>query len=378
MENIERGIEQSFLKSLMPQKVLLLLGARRTGKTSFIKKIIRQTKEPTLLLNGEDMDTIAAFNKRSMANYKRLIGKNKLLIIDEAQKIPDIGSKLKLMVDEIAGLKIIATGSSVFDLSNKLGEPLTGRSITFHLFPFAQSELQKYESALQTTAHLEERLIYGCYPELWQYPGNKEKANYLKELVNTYLLKDILAFEGIRNSSKIIELLRLIAFQAGNEVSLHELSQQLGITRATVERYLDLLTKVFIIFRVSAYSRNHRKEISKSSKWYFFDNGIRNTIIANMNDLSLRSDTGALWENYVISERLKYQSYTNMLVNNYFWRTYQQQEIDWIEERGGKLFAHEIKWNPKKNIKVPRAWKESYPKSEFAAITSDNYLDWIT
>jgi hypothetical protein len=300
------------------------------------------------------------------------------LVIDEAQTIPEIGKILKLMIDEIKGLKIIATGSSVFDLENELGEPLTGRDITVKLFPLSQMELSTQENLIETRGRLEERLILGSYPELQQYIGWDDKVKYIDGLVNSYLIRDILAFENLKKPDKIISLLRLIAFQIGNEISLPELGSQLGIDKNTVERYLDLLSKVFVLYKVNAFSRNPRKEISKSSRWYFYDNGIRNALIANVNTLGLRNDQGQLWENYLISERLKYQSYNNMLVNNYFWRTYSQQEVDWVEERGGKIYGYEFKWNLKKVKGAPAAWKRMYPDAEFITIHQENYLDFIS
>lgn len=375
---INRAIKDAFLKKMLPNKVLLLLGARRVGKTAFFKHFINNNiTEPVLELNGEDMSTSEILKQRTVENYKRLMGKHKVLIIDEAQKIQDIGQILKLMVDTIEGIKIIATGSSVFDLANQLGEPLTGRKQTFNLFPLAQMEYSEEENIIQTKSLLEERLIYGNYPELLKYESYKEKAAYLNELVNSYLLKDILEHDGIKNSAKMINLLRLIAFQIGKEVSLEELGRQLGISRSSVERYLDLLSKVFVIYKVSGFSRNLRKEITKTSRWYFYDNGIRNTLIANFNPIALRNDIGELWENYLLSERIKYQQYSGMIVNNYFWRTYYQQEIDWVEEREGNLFAYEIKWKDKK-VKVPSAWKEAYPNSKYSVISQDNYLNFIT
>jgi len=374
---IDRAIKNAFFKKMIPNKVLLLLGARRVGKTSFIEHLTKNIKEPILELNGEDMSTVEILKLRTVENYKRLLGRNKILIIDEAQKIQDIGQILKLMVDKIEGIKIIATGSSMFDLANKLGEPLTGRKVTFNLFPLAQMEYAKEENMIQTKSLLEERLIYGSYPELIKYESNAEKATYLNELVSSYLLKDILEHDGIKNSSKMINLLRLIAFQTGKEVSMDELGKQIGISRNTVEKYLDLLSKVFVIYKVSGFSRNLRKEITKMSKWNFYDNGIRNALIANFNPIAIRNDIGELWENYVLSERIKYQHYTGMIVNNYFWRTYYQQEIDWIEERTGDLFAYEMKWKDHKKVKAPSAWKEAYPKSKFSVITQDNYLDFI-
>lgn len=377
MDYLKRAIYNRFGQKLIPNKVLLLLGPRRIGKTVFIQQVLEKMKEPYILLNGEDITTTDMLKKRSTVNYKRILGNKKVLVIDEAQKIPDIGRILKLIVDEIKGVKVIVTGSSTFDLTNKLGEPLTGRKITFNLYPLAQMEFAQAENVIQTKANLEERLVYGSYPELLQYNSNEEKTEYLREIVNSYLLKDILAFDNIRNSSKLLDLLRLLAFQVGKEVSYHELGNQLSLSKNTVERYMDLLSKVFVIYKLQGFSRNLRKEITKSSKWYFYDNGIRNTLIANHNPLNLRNDVGELWENYMLAERIKYQSYKGMLVHNYFWRTYQQQEIDWIEERGGNLHAYEMKWNGTKKIKVPAAWKEAYRKASFEVITPNTYLDWI-
>lgn len=378
MQYLERKIEENFEQYLKPNKVLVLLGARRVGKTELLKKQLEKLDEPYLFLNGEDATVRTVLSNRSIENYKRLLGDRKLLVIDEAQTIPEIGLSLKLMVDEIEGLKIIATGSSVFDLENELGEPLTGRDITVYLFPLSQMELNKQENLIETMDKLEERLIVGSYPELQQYPSWDEKVQYINQLVSSYLIRDILAFEKLRKPDKIISLLRLIAFQIGKEVSLPELGSQLGIDKNTVERYLNLLSKVFVLYKVNAYSRNPRKEISKSSRWYFYDNGIRNALIANVNLIELRNDIGQLWENYLIAERLKYQSYNKMIVNNYFWRTYNQQEVDWVEERGGKLYGYEFKWNPKKVKGAPASWKKLYPEAEFITINKDNYLDFIT
>ncbi len=377
-EIIRRAIERQLLVSLKPNKVVVLLGARRVGKTIFLKEMIKNHfHEPVLFLNGEDLATLAVLEQRTVENYKRLLGDTKLFIIDEAQKIPEIGLILKLMVDHLEGIRIIATGSSVFDISNKLGEPLTGRKTTLMLFPFAQMEYSQYENHFETNARLEGRLIYGCYPELTSMKTNKDKALYLNELVQSYLLKDILAFDGVRNSSKMIQLLRLIAFQIGKEVSLEEIGKQLSLSRNTVDRYLDLLSKVFVVYKLPGFNRNLRTEVTKTNRWYFYDNGIRNALILNFNPLELRNDIGELWENYVLSERIKYQHYNSMIVNNYFWRTYQQQEIDWIEEYDGKLHAFEIKWNSKKDVRQPSAWANAYPESTFKLINPQNYLDWI-
>jgi len=375
---IARAIREQFISKLHPNKVLVLLGARRTGKTVFLKKFLSENiSEPYLFLNGEDMAVQMNLSNRTIENYRFLLGNNRLLVIDEAQKIPEIGLILKLMVDNIDGLKIIATGSSVFDISNKLGEPLTGRKYSVNIFPFAQLEFAGYENIIESRSRLEERLIYGSYPELIHIQGPEGKKDYLRELVNSYLLRDILEFEGVRNSEKMYALLRLIAFQLGKEVSLEELGKQLAISRNTVEKYLDLLSKVFIIYKLSGFSRNLRSEITKTSRWYFIDNGIRNTLINNFNPIALRNDVGELWENYILSERIKFQQYKGEHANNYFWRTYEQKEIDWIEEKDGKLAAYEVKWGTDKIIKAPLAWTKAYPDSSFTVIHPNNYLSWI-
>ncbi len=376
MNLINRTIKGNIIKNLKPNKVIILAGARRVGKTILIKQIVEYLNEPCLLLNGEDMNISETLSRRTVQNYKNLLGDRRYLIIDEAQKIKNIGLAVKLMIDEIPGLKILLSGSSAFDLTNTLGEPLTGRKITFHLFPISESELSETEELIQKTDNLRERLVFGNYPELLHCGNKSEKTEYLQEIVNSYLLKDILTFDGIKNSDKLFNLLKLIAYQTGSLVSHQELGRQLGIGKNTIERYLDLLSKVFIIHKVGGFSKNLRKEIVKNSKWYFYDNGIRNTLIANLNPLELRNDIGLLWENYMVSERLKFQSYERMLVNNYFWRTYDRQEIDWVEEREGIEYAYEFKWNPQK-IKVPVAWKKAYPNSKFSTITSENYSEWL-
>ncbi len=377
---ISRAISEKFKRKIQAQKVLILLGPRRVGKTELIKQYLSELNpEEYQLYNGEDQKTWQLFAERSVSNYERLLGNTKLLVIDEAQKIQDIGLKLKLMVDSIEGLSIIATGSSVFDLTNKLGEPLLGRSNTMLLYPLAQMEYSQHENYAQTKENLEERLIFGSYPELQQIENWDDKAEYLDNIVGFNLIRDILEYEGVRKSDKIMDLLRLIAFQVGKEVNVDELARSLkGISRNTVENYLDLLEKVFIIYKVRGFSRNLRKEITKSNRWYFYDNGIRNTIIRNFNKLDFRNDVGDLWENYLMAERMKFNSYTGKISNRYFWRTYDQQEIDLIEESKGELRAYEFKWNPKKRVKAPGAWTRAYEGSSFDIIHQENYLEFIT
>lgn len=284
---------------------------------------------------------------------------------------------MKLIVDSIDGIKVIATGSSVFDLSNNLGEPLVGRKNTIYLFPLAQIEFSEKENYKKTVENLEQRLLFGSYPELEQYEDWESKEEYINEIINSYLLKDILIFDGIKHSGKIYDLLRLIAFQVGKEVSLLELATQLQMSKNTVANYLDLLSKVFVLFKVEGFSRNLRKEIVKSSRWYFYDNGIRNGIINNFNTIENRNDIGELWENYLVSERIKKQQYKKIKTTNYFWRTYDQQELDWLEEKGDNLAGYEFKWNENRKAKIPTAFAKAYPEATFEVINRSNYLDFI-
>ena len=371
-----RELSELILKKLQPNKVVILYGAGRVGKTMLVKEILANVNEPILRLNGDDINVHDKLSIRSIENYKQILGTYKLLYIDEAQKIPEIGLKLKLMIDEIEGLRIIISGSSSFDIHKNAGEPLTGRKYTFTLYTLSENEYTQVENNINKMDKVRERLVFGNYPELLHLPDRQDKVDYLNEMISSYLLKDILVYEHIKNSQKIFNLLRLIAFQIGGEVSLQELGIQLGISKNTVEKYLDLLSKVFILHKVEGFSRNLRKEITKNSRWYFLDNGIRNAVIANFNSLQARNDIGALWENYMISERLKYQEYRRISSNNYFWRTYEQQEIDWVEERDGSLFGYEFKWKEEK-VKIPTQWKSAYPDASFELININNFSEWL-
>ena len=376
MVNLVRDLSDNILKKLKPNKVVLVFGARRVGKTLLVKEILAKVNEPVLILNGEDINVHDKLAIRSVENYKQILGTYKLLYIDEAQKIPEIGEKLKLMIDEIDGLRIIISGSSSFDIHKDAGEPLTGRKYTFNLYTFSENEYNQIENSISKIDRLSERLVFGNYPELLHLPDREDKIDYLNEMISSYLLKDILVYEHIKNSQKIFNLLRLVAFQIGGEVSLQELGKQLGISKNTVEKYLDLLNKVFILHKVEGFSRNLRKEITKNSRWYFLDNGIRNAVIANFNPVHARNDIGSLWENYMISERLKYQSYKRISSNNYFWRTYEQQEIDWVEERDGSLFGYEFQWKEDK-VKIPTQWKSAYSGASFELINVNNFNEWL-
>ncbi len=362
--------------NVQTNKVIILLGARRTGKTYILNKIKKKNKS-TLFLNGDDYKTASLLQNKSIEEYKKIIGNSKMFIIDEAQNIENIGHILKILHDNIPKLKIIATGSSAFDLTNQLGEPLTGRKKTIKIFPLAQAELSETENYFETYQRLHERILYGTYPEIFHYNSYNEKQEYLFELINSYLLKDILILDNIKNTDKLLNILKLLAYQIGNEVSLNEIAGKIGISKNTVEKYIDLLKKVFVIFEIKGYSKNKRKEISKMSRYYFTDTGVRNAIINNFNDLEFRNDMGQLWKNYLISERVKYLSYNKINADTYFWRSYSQQEIDWIEEKDDKLFAYEIKYK-KKKTKIPPQWAKSYQNFEFKVINKDNYLDFIT
>jgi hypothetical protein len=372
---IKRAIENQIFDLLGSNKVILILGTRRVGKTFLVNRIRERFEGKLLSFNAEDFDVQELLRKRSAANYQRIVGDANLLLIDEAQAIPEIGMVLKLMIDTQPQLTILATGSSSFDLVNTTGEPLTGRQYPFKLYPVAQMELD--QDPVTIRASLEERLVMGSYPEVFQFKTVKQKETYLKELAKSYLLKDILAYADIKHSAKLVDLLRLIAFQVGSEVSYHELSQKLGINKITVEHYLDLLQKVFVLFKLPSYSTNQRKEIAKGSKWYFYDNGIRNALIQDFRPVTLRNDMGMLWENYIISERLKRNAYMDEDRQLYFWRNYNQQEVDLVEYYSGKLSAFEIKYGDSKKKGKPNAFHQAYPDAEFHLIDRDNYLDFI-
>jgi predicted AAA+ superfamily ATPase len=373
---IKRQLQDRIAQRIAPGKVVLIFGARRVGKTVLMRRLVKEYSGKTMLMNGEDYDTLALLENRTAANYRRLLEGIDLLAIDEAQSIPDIGSVLKLIVDEIEGISVIASGSSSFDLLSKTGEPLVGRSTQFFLQPFSQKEIAQRETMLETRQNLESRLIYGSYPEVVTMESYEMRTDYLRDIVGAYLLKDILSIDGLKNFAKMKDLLRLIALQLGNEVSYDELGRQLGISKNTVEKYLDLLSKVFVVYRLRAYSRNLRKEVTKAGKWYFCDTGIRNAVIGNFSPFAIRQDVGALWENYLIGERIKANH--NDLLNKefYFWRTYDRQEINLVEENADSLTALEFKWG-NKTPSAPKVFGEAYPHAGYHVVNRENYLDFI-
>lgn len=363
------------LKSLaFKGKAILIWGPRRVGKTTVLKKFLEDETD-YLFVTGEDI-FVREFFCHSLEKLKEFIGQKKLLVIDEAQFIPDIGLHIKLIVDHLEHVQVIATGSSSFELAKQVGEPLSGRKSTIKMFPISQMELNSVESKAQTQALLESRLLYGSYPEIVTHVGHEEKKEYLHELVSSYLLKDILAFEGVQKSKKLVDILSLLAFQIGKEVSHSELATQLSLSKTTIDRYLDLLEQAFILVNIRGFSRSLRSEVTKTSRYYFYDNGIRNALIYNFNPLNKREDVGALWENYLVMERLKKQQYAPLQSRNFFWRTYDQKELDWVEERDGELFGYEFKWG-NAPLKAPRLWLETYPKASFEGINRDNYLNFI-
>jgi uncharacterized protein len=376
---IKREIFDTINKRLFKRKVIIITGARQVGKTTLLEQIIKSNNNyPVLLLNCDEADNRISLENATSTQLKSLIGNNKLILIDEAQKVMNIGNTLKLFVDNINDIQLIVTGSSAFDLRNRLNEPLTGRKVEYNLYPFSTNEIINNTSIIEEKRLLEQRLIYGMYPDVVNNVADARIT--LKELVNSYLFKDLFMYRDIRNPDGLNRLLIALALQLGGEVSYFELSKTLGIDKETVERYIDLLEKVFIVFRLSSFSRNIRNELKKSKKIYFYDNGVRNSLINNYNPISLRNDIGALWENFIISERKKYIEYNNIYCNTYFWRTHSQQEVDYIEERDGKLYAYEIKWNIRKTPKLASAFKNAYSENSYDIITPKNYLesDFIT
>jgi len=363
---------------LEPNKVIVLYGPRRVGKTTILNKFTKTTNLKFRFDTGEDLGVQKVFLSQSLDTLKQYAAGYEVIIIDEAQLISNVGLGLKMMVDQIPGIKIIVSGSASLDLSNKIGEPLVGRKWTKILYPVSQFELIKESSQYDLEQTKEKYLIFGSYPEVLTSQTNQRKQLILQEVVSSYLLKDILSIESIKNPELLQKLLKLLAFQIGSEVSLSELATQLEINRNTVSRYIYLLEQSFIIYSLSGYSRNLRKEVTKKKKYYFWDNGIRNGIINNFNPLDTRDDLGQLWENFLVAERLKKQSYQPVFANNYFWRTWDQKEIDWVEMRGGKLFGFEFKFGKNKS-KSKQMWLETYPgEAEFSYINTSNYLDFIT
>jgi len=371
---IKRFIERKIDDALSKKKAAILMGARQTGKTTILRQLF-DNKNNVLWLSGDDPDVQTILDHITSTRWRAILGKNEILIIDEAQYIENIGVKLKLITDQLPNIQLIATGSSSFDLANKINEPLTGRKREIMLFPLSFAEMTDHHGLLDERRLLSHRLIFGYYPEVVSNFGYEKET--LKELINSYLYKDVLKWERIRKPDKIVKLLQAIAFQVGRLVSFNELGQICGLDIKTVEQYIILLEQSYIIFRLGSFSRNLRNELKNSRKIYFYDNGILNSLISNFNPLELRNDIGALWENFIISERIKKINNDDLWTNTWFWRTQQQQEIDYIEESDGRISVYEFKWNPEAKFKKPNVFFEAYPNSSFKIIHRDNYEDFL-
>ena len=373
MTHINRALFQPIKdKILASSKIVVLYGPRQVGKTTLVRRILQEVPLKKLLINADQQQYVDVLSRRDLERMKLLVEGYELLFIDEAQRIPDIGINLKLLHDSLPNLKIVATGSSSFDLANQVKEPLTGRTWTYTLFPIALRELTDQHNSFELQQKLSEYLVYGTYPEVFSLANRKEKISYLNELCSAYLYKDILEISSIRYASKINDLLRLLAFQVGSEVSLSELGSSLSMSKETVISYLDLLEQSFIIFRLSGFSRNLRKEVTKMDKIYFYDLGIRNTIINQLNPVEQRNDVGALWENMMIVERKKQLSYQAVYAGTYFWRTYTGAELDYVEERDGKLHGYEFKYGSRKP-KAPSSWLTNYANASYNYVNQENF-----
>jgi uncharacterized protein len=371
---IKRSLFRTISKRISDNKAIILLGPRQAGKSTLLKELEIILPQPVKTVNGDEADVRALLTNSTSSQLKSFIGNAKTLVIDEAQRIENVGLTLKLITDNLP-TKIVATGSSAFELANKINEPLTGRKWEHMLFPISYTEMVNHTSQLEERRLLETRLVYGYYPEVVNSSG--KEIDLLKQLANSYLYKDILMWQRIQKPERLEKLAQALAFQVGSEVSYHELGQMTGLDNETVERYLLLLERAFIIFRLTTFSRNLRNELKKTRKIYFFDNGLRNALINQFGPIGMRQDVGALWENFLISERMKYIQYNELYRNRYFWRTHTQQEIDYIEEYNGKLCAFEFKWNPKAKVHFPNSFLEAYPGVETSVITPANFEEFV-
>ena len=358
-------------------KVLVIYGPRRVGKTTLLNHFLATTKLKYKLDSGDNIRVQQVLSSQDFTRILDYVSGYRLLAIDEAQQIPNIGMGLKIIVDQVPDIMVIATGSSSFDLAGAIGEPLTGRKTTLTLFPVAQQELLSVYNRHELRENLEDFLIFGSYPEVVTAQHRQDKIATLNEIVGSYLLKDILSLDRIKGAGVLLDLLKLIAFQVGSLVSLNELATQIRLDVKTVGRYLDIFEKAFVIKRIGGFSRNLRKEVVSKAKYYFLDNGIRNAVISQFNPLDSRNDIGALWENFMVTERLKKCAYQNFPGSFYFWRTYGGQEIDFVEEREGRLFGYELKWAEKKESKAPKDWTTAYSNSSFKTIHQGNYFDFV-
>jgi len=369
---IGRLIENQIRKKIGTGKAIIVIGARQIGKTTLLKRIF---SENVLWLDGDELEVRNLFANISAVRLKALIGKHNTIVVDEAQRIEDIGLKLKLITDNIPEIQLVATGSSSFELANKINEPLTGRKWQYQMFPLSFAEMVNHHGLLQEKMLLNHRLLYGYYPDIVNNPG--EEKELLQQLSDSILYKDILKYDNIQKTDKLIKLLQALAYQVGSQVSYNELAQLCGIDAKTVEKYIMILEQAFVIFRLKPYSRNLRSELKNTRKIYFYDNGLRNALIADFRQVEMRMDIGALWENFIISERIKYLNYNGLWVNNWFWRTVEQKEIDYLEEADGQLSAYEFKWNADAKVKYPKQFVDTYPNSTFTVIHRDNFEEFL-
>lgn len=372
---IARILEKTLLPLLYGKKAIIIIGARQVGKSTLLNHLLQDHKD-IMWMNGDDIDIQDLFREMSSTRLRTFLTKKRLLVIDEAQRISDIGLRLKLITDQIPDVQVIATGSSSFELTTKINEPLTGRKREFRMFPLTFSEMVGHTNLLEELRMLPHRMIYGYYPEVVSNPGDERQT--LKELSESYLYKDILSLDSISKPDKLVRLLKALALQIGNQVSYNELGNLVGLDSKTVERYVDILEKSYIIFRLGSFSRNLRNELKASRKIYFWDLGIRNAVIGNLAQIENRNDTGELWENFAIAERLKINSYNNSFAQSWFWRTRQQNEIDYIEEEDGCIHAFEFKWNDRKaNVKCPVSFSQTYTNATFHVITKKNIENFL-
>jgi len=372
---IQRTIEDNIIKRIDGKKSIILLGPRQCGKTTLLKSTCAKLTKPYIWFNGDNPGDARLIENSSLERLKSIIGKNEVIVIDEAQDIPNIGKTIKLIVDYIEDVCPIISGSSSFELSSELNEPLTGRKYEFNLYPLSFKEMVNYHDLRTELQQVEQRLIFGSYPEVLTNPGKEKELLHL--LASSYLYKDIFKFGNIRKPSDLEKIVQLLAWQIGNEVNISEVAKSAGTTSETVERYINILEKAYIVFRLPSFSRNVRNEIKKNKKVYFYDNGIRNAVIGHFSFISNRNDVGALWENYLVSERKKLNSYQGFYGSSYFWRTQQQQEIDYIEEIDGKISAFEFKWNPNKKSGFPVTFTKTYHPQKTEVIHRENYESFL-
>lgn len=372
---IKRKLDNRIKKQLFNGKAIILVGPRQVGKTTLLRELVSKSDKRVLALNCDEPETQASLAHTNVVKLKAIIGNSELVVIDEAQKVDNIGLTLKLIVDNIEGVQVVATGSSAFELHNRLNEPLTGRKFEYQLYPISCGEIVDTYGLLEERRTLENRLIYGCYPDIVSHPESARK--YLTDLTQSYLYKDILSLNDIRKPQLLDRLLQALAFQVGSEVSTNELARTLQTDNKTIDKYIDLLEKCYVVFRLGGLSRNLRSELKRAKKIYFYDNGVRNAVIQQFAPVQMRNDMGALWENFFIAERMKRNHYESHYCNSYFWRTSLQQEIDLVEESDGEMTAFEMKWNSVKKALFPKSFLEAYNVKETVTVTPENYLDYL-